>query len=187
MGNPLSPGITIGTCSWMEKEWLQLLPEINKESFKAARYMDDIFLMRKSQEPWDKELFEKECYWPPLRLEAAQQDTFLETKFSISQEGLRYWIKNDNEESTKVWRYHHFESDISLSQKQTTLIAVLRKVHKMSTEGPILYRSAVNKLKEFIRLKYPLKLCKMACSVVARETGSIIWMSVRRFLYQFYN
>jgi len=92
MGNPLSPGITIGTCSWMEKEWLQLLPEINKESFKAARYMDDIFLMRKSQEPWDKELFEKECYWPPLRLEAAQQDTFLETKFSISQEGLRYLL-----------------------------------------------------------------------------------------------
>jgi len=187
MGNPLSPGITIGTCSWMEKEWLQIVPVTYKDNFKAARYMDDILLIRKAQDSWDKELFEKECYWPPLKLEAAQQDTFLETKFMIDDKGLKYWLKNDNEEMMKVWRYHHFYSDINATQRQRTLIAVLRKVHKMCSGGKMLYWSAVAKLKEFIRLKYPLKVCKMACAILARETGSIVWMSVRRFLFQLYN
>jgi hypothetical protein len=31
MGDPLSPGMTIGACAWMEKEWMQTLTEEDKE------------------------------------------------------------------------------------------------------------------------------------------------------------
>ena len=44
MGDPHSPGMTIGACGWMEREWLQTLSAATKEMFMAKRYMDDILM-----------------------------------------------------------------------------------------------------------------------------------------------
>jgi hypothetical protein len=57
MGDPLSPGMTIGACAWMEKEWMQTLTEKDKEMFGAKRFMDDILLIKAKNESWDYERF----------------------------------------------------------------------------------------------------------------------------------
>ena len=36
MGDPHSPGMTIGACSWMEHEWMQTLDNATRESFHCA-------------------------------------------------------------------------------------------------------------------------------------------------------
>jgi len=179
MGNPLSPGITIGTCSWMEQEWLSLTSAAMQKSFKAARYMDDIMLIKQRNGSWDQELFMEECYWHPLKLEEAQQNTFLETRFNWQNNCLQCWLKNENEQETKIWRYHHFDSDVALSQKKTTLMSILRKVHRMCIGKEALYDSAICKVKEFIKLKYPINLCRIACANMARETFDTVWYHVR--------
>ena len=74
MGGPLSPGMTIITCAWMENLYLETLTSETKEKFTAARFMDDILMVYAKSESWDfkkfTEDFEKsECYWPPLQLE----------------------------------------------------------------------------------------------------------------------
>ena len=48
MGDPLSPGMCIGTCAWMEAEWLAGMRASTKHFFKAARYMDDILMIMAS-------------------------------------------------------------------------------------------------------------------------------------------
>ena len=45
MGDPISPGMTIGTLAWMEKEWMKQLHPTDKQFFKGARYMDDVLLI----------------------------------------------------------------------------------------------------------------------------------------------
>ena len=74
MGDWLSPAMTIGTCGWMEREWMASLHEDVKARFTAARYMDDILLLT-AKGDWDSERFHadfqaSECYMPPLKLEA---------------------------------------------------------------------------------------------------------------------
>ena len=32
-----------------------------------------------------------DCYWPPLTLEDAKEDTFLETTFRLQENNLRFW------------------------------------------------------------------------------------------------
>ena len=44
MGDALSPAMTIGTCGWMEREWMNGLDVSTKGNFKAKRYMEDILL-----------------------------------------------------------------------------------------------------------------------------------------------
>ena len=73
MGDPLSPGMTIGACAWMEKNWLMTLTDEDKQYFRAARYMDDILMFLAQSESWDREHFirdftKSECYHDPLKL-----------------------------------------------------------------------------------------------------------------------
>ena len=73
MGDALSPAMTIGTCGWMEREFMRSLHKDTKDNFKAKRYMDDVLLFMK-KEGWDATRFyedfkRSECYMPPLRLE----------------------------------------------------------------------------------------------------------------------
>ena len=60
-----------------------------KRYFRAKRYMDDILMFYASNEEFlcDKLLHDfgkSECYFPPLSLEDAKPDTFLETTFEIN-------------------------------------------------------------------------------------------------------
>ena len=55
MGDPLSPAMTIFTCAWMEKEWMNSLQPIDRMFFRGARYMDDILLFISKAEDWNSE------------------------------------------------------------------------------------------------------------------------------------
>ena len=86
MGDPISPGMTIGTCAWIESEWMNTLPLQDKQYFRAKRYMDDVLMLLVETPKWEKDRFmddfeKSHCYWPPLKLEEGGKDTFLETKF----------------------------------------------------------------------------------------------------------
>ena len=92
MGDALSPGMTIGTCGWMEREWMRGIDDATKRHFMARRYMDDVLLLMRKY-GWDKlrfydEFKKSECYMPPLRLEEAADGTFLETSFDVSHHAL---------------------------------------------------------------------------------------------------
>jgi hypothetical protein len=111
----LSPGMTIGACGWMEKEWMANLSDTDKDNFIAKRYMDDILLAYVNREDWDSAAFIKdfkrsECYMTPLKLEDGKEGTFLEARFRVEDNAFRYRLKNDNEAEIQIWRYQHYQS-----------------------------------------------------------------------------
>ena len=192
MGDPHSPGMTIGACAWMETEWLASLSEDVKSSFRAARYMDDILMLVAKHDQFDHDAFfddfkRSECYWPPLKLEPAKADTFLETTFSIEKNNLRYWLKNDNTADCphKIWRYAHFQSYATFEMKKKVLIATLLKLHDMASDDGVLCESALDKLHEFARLGYPPGLIARVCGIMAARTRNTMWFRIRNTLVQY--
>jgi hypothetical protein len=123
MGDPISPAMTIGACAWMENEWMESINPLDKLMFKAKRYMDDIIMVYAKADWWNHEKFleefsNSEIYCKPLKLTDGDQDTFLETTLKKTTEGFEYWLKNQNEESTKIWRYQHYNSYSPMGQKR---------------------------------------------------------------------
>jgi hypothetical protein len=154
MGDPLSPGMTISTCAWMEREWMKQLAPIDKCFFKGARYMNDILLFTSKNKTWNSEMFledftRSECYWKPLKLEPSQPGRFLETIFQKQDDNLTFRLKNDNEVERKVWRYHDYESRLDYTTKRATIKNALQKVHSMASDYDQLAISAMAKCKEF--------------------------------------
>ena len=95
MGDPHSPGMTIGACAWMEQTWLQTLSSETRSKIIARRYMDDVIIF--SAQDTDTDTLLKSCYHKPLNLEDARHDTFLETSFSLKDSTkIQHWLKNDN-------------------------------------------------------------------------------------------
>ena len=93
--------MTIGTCGWMEREWMTSLHAATKTKFAAKRYMDDILLLMQ-KEGWDRQRFyadfkRSECYARPLNLEEATDGTFLETFFTVQHDHIDFRLKNVNE------------------------------------------------------------------------------------------
>ena len=80
MGSALSPPLAIGTLAWMEQEWMHTLEDDVKTRFRMKRYMDDVItITAKDDSVWDVDRFREdfrrsECYWAPLKLEAAESD-----------------------------------------------------------------------------------------------------------------
>ena len=137
---------------------------------------------------WDHKTFIKnfeksDCYHPPLELEAGKDGTFLETRYEVKDGKFSYKLKNDNETGeTKVWRYQHFHSFSPFMQKRATLTACLRKVHSMASDPATLWDSALAKVAEFRRLRYPLSVLRKACSFIGATTGEGTWITVRNTL-----
>ena len=184
MGDPHSPGMTIGTCVWMERQWRATLPD--DAPLRVRRYMDDVLVLYAEDGVWDHKgalrSLEHECYRPPLRLEPGAEDVFLETQFRIVDgHRIRHWIKNDNRpgEPPKVWRYAHWACYSDIEQKKATLMACLRKVHTMASDTQALARSAWAKIAEFLRLGYPLKVLWNACTTLGVSTRDPAWFKVR--------
>ena len=187
MGDPISPGMTIGACAWMEKEWMKSVDHNAKKFFRAKRFMDDILLIFAKNEEWEHEKFIKdfkksECYWSPLTLEEGKEGTFLETRFMVSpdKKNISFRLKNDNEgrNEPQIWRYHHFQSYGNYTQKRATLLASLRKVHHMASDSKQLFFSGVDKLKEFANLDYPKGIRKFMCGIMARDTEDFTWYKI---------
>ena len=188
MGDPISPGMTIGACAWMEGEWLQTLKEEDKKYFRMRRFMDDILTVYAITPRWDAEKFMKEfeeshCYPEPLKLEAGTEGVFLETRYWIQGNRIRHKLKNDNGSGeNRVWRYQHWYSSAPFLQKRATLTACLRKVDQMASDPEASYQGALEKIGEFRRLHYPLSVLSKACSFLGATTGNGGWITVRNAL-----
>ena len=190
MGDPISPGMTIGACGWMEDEFMQSIADTDKRWFRAKRFMDDILLVYAESAAWDATEFvadmrRSECYQEPLRLEKGTDGTFLETRFKIDTtcNKFKYKLKNDNEDGViRVWRYHHFHSCAPFMQRRATLTACLRKVQRMASDADMLRISALAKIAEFRRLRYPVGLLRKACAYLGATTGVRAWFDVRDVL-----
>ena len=186
MGDPISPAMTIGSCGFMEREWNNTIHSDTKRRFRAKRYMDDVLMLVAESPSWDFEKFQSDftsqVYWPPLKLEPATDDIFLETKFSIDASGCHYRLKNANEGRTGdpvVWRYQHFNSYGEYAQKRSTLAGCLTKVHGMASDTTQLFYSGVEKLKEFAELGYPRGIRRYACTSMVFKTGDRTWFDIR--------
>ena len=185
MGDPISPGMTIGTCAWMEDEWLQTLTATDKAHFMSRRYMDDILTVYAKSPTWDHQRFctdfmKSECYHPPLRLTEGTHGTFLETRFALHDGRFRFWLKDDNEDGTmRVRRYMHYRSHAPYLQKRALITSCLRKVHSMASDTPALVSSATAKIHEFLHLHYPKHMLRSACTYVAATTSTRAWLDVR--------
>ena len=164
---------------------MNTVAEESKKFFRTARYMDDVLCIYAESTRWDHEAFLKyqgeECYMPPLKLEAAGSNVFLETEFEIKKDGIQHRLKNVNEEkgAPKVWRYQHYDSYGSYVQKKGVLLGCLRKVDKMASDRKQLLISGRRKMAEFERLGYPAAVRRYACSVVARDSGNGGWIVIR--------
>ena len=150
MGDPHSPGMTIGTCAWMEDEWMQTIDTETKKYFRAKRYMDDVLYVYAKNGSWEHDkLWENlchECYLPPLKLEQGKDGTFLETSFTITNNQIETWLKNDNKiGESKVTRYANIECYSTFEQKKQVLNNCLRKVHEMANNDMRLRQSAIQK------------------------------------------
>ena len=118
---------------------------------------------------------------PPLTLEDGKPGTFLESSFETQGDKIAYWLKNDNERGkpTKIWRYAHFDSHTSFGQKKTLLLSTLKKVERMASAQNLVTESAVQKLAEFRKLRYPRKLLWTACTTVGVQTRNPAWFRAR--------
>ena len=146
--------------------------------------MDDILLLTKrgTRDTNDQNdiisQLRADCYHKPLTLEEGTEGVFLETEFST--DGHKEWsYQIRNGRGTKVWRYHHNDSGLPFEMKKATMIAILRKVHKMASGKKELLASATAKLAEFRRLRYSCGLRKFMCAIMARDYNSTIWRYVR--------
>ena len=187
MGDPLSPGMTIGTCAWMEGKWLRKVQE-QKQWFKSKRFMDDILIIMARNERWDTEAFLEDfkgsCY-ETLKLEEGNDGTFLETRYWKLGNKIQYKLKNDNEkEQGKTWRYQHWHSNVPFMQKRATLTACLRKVQQQASAPAAMGTSALDKIAEFRRLRYPESVLWKACNYLGASSGNRTWITVRDALRQ---
>ena len=163
----------------MEKRWMAKLSIQEKESFRAMRYMDDI-LVRYQQEAVVQR-FKKECYLPPLKLEEAEKDTFLETTLIVRKDGgMEYRLKNKNAGCTRqqIWRYHRYDSYAPYMQKFGVLMGALGKVHRMASNENQRRFSGEAKLREFELLGYPRKVLRMACQKMYGVTRAYTWLQL---------
>ena len=117
--------------------------------------MDDILCFYSKNPQWEHERFlrdfcKSEVYAEPLRLEDGKENTFLETRFKITATNkIDFWLKNENEKETKIWRYSHFHSHGSFVQKRATLTACLKKTETMASNKYVFCESAIDKIREF--------------------------------------
>ena len=108
------------------------------------------------------------CYWPPLKLEPADDSCFLETRIvELTQDGrFTHRLKNANEgraSSPAVWRYQRWDSFGSESAKIGVLIGCLRKVEWMASDERRFHEGLAYKMQEFQALGYPRRVLQAAC------------------------
>jgi len=82
--------MTVGTCAWMENEWMTWLSAKDKEMFRAKRHMDDILLIFSRNPGWDYKKFvadfeRSECYQAPLTLEEGGVERFWKQRSSYKR------------------------------------------------------------------------------------------------------
>ena len=97
--------------------------------------------------------------------------------FRVEGGRIRFRLKNVNTGGAKkVWRYHAWDSYVPEQQKRSTLLATLKKVDCMASDEAERLESALDKLREFEDLGYPVAVRRQACRIIAEETGGMAWL-----------
>ena len=118
----------------------------------------------KSDNTWKCDQFiqdfkESTCYMPPLKLEDAGNETFLETRLALVEgTHFRYRLKNPNEGSEEqqiIWKYHHYSSFTPKKMKEGVMKGCFLKFFRMASDQENLDFSLFSKAKEFMSLGYP--------------------------------
>ena len=179
--------MTILTCAWMEREWVNGLHPMDRLYFKGARYMDDILIFLSKTHKWDHVKFledfaRSECYWKPLKLENAGVGQFLETSYEKVGQNVTYRLKNANEVHNNVWRYHHYQSRMDYTTKRSTLLSSLRKTFTMASDNEQCLIGLEAKCKEFLLLGYPVGIIRHMCSRLFYETNAELFQILRSLL-----
>ena len=58
-------------------------------------------------------------------------------------------------------------------------MACMKKVHAMASDGGVLQASALQKLEEFRRLRYPTAVMRGVCTYMASRTSEYEWIKIR--------
>ena len=173
--------MAIGTCAWMEREWLRTIPDDMKEKFAMGRFMDDICMLIDTNSSYDWEAFKRDfraslCYMPPLKLEDAAQDTFLETFLDVQRSNVEWRLKNKNEGAhnsvpvTVFFNHQHYDSYGPVHMKRGAVIGVLKKMKKLCSSEAQQQRSLEAKKQELANLNYPRTLLvHLANTLLQRE------------------
>ena len=91
----------------------------------------------------------------------------------------------DNEKGQeKVWRYQHWYSNVPFMQKRATLTACLRKVQQQASDPAAMGTSALDKITEFRRLRYPDSVLWKACNYLGASSGNRAWITIRDALQE---
>ena len=109
---------------------------------------------------------------------------FLENYFYKKGQHISFRLKNANESTKTVWRYHHYKSWMDYPTKRATILSALRKVDIMASDEYQRYHSAKSKIKEFLDLQYPAGILRYMCAVVARDSGHLSWMMARLSIWK---
>ena len=88
-------------------------------------------------------------------------------------------MRNRAGEEPKVWRYKDFRSHAPYAQKRALITMMMRKVAKMASDKQTLAESAMQKLEEFRRLRYPIGLLRGVCNFMGATTGDGTWIGIR--------
>ena len=178
--------MTVGTCAWMEKEWMNTIPDKDIRMIEGMRYMDDVMVgIPKDMEIKIQHYLENELYWEPLKLGKTEGNIFLETEYDTKDiRKIRYWLKDPGEGTRgKVWRYHHYDSGLPFHMKKSCIRMCLIKIGRMSSDDEVLIYTALDRLIGFVQLGYPIKLLQHTCANLARDTGNRAFFEVRDLLY----
>ena len=183
MGSPLSPAMAIATTAYMEEKWHTKWNRMHpkgEETYGIRRFMDDVIVIYAGEEGRKAyEDFRKNAYDAPLKLEEAEQDTYLEMKMNngkITERRLKN--KNENSATQILWRYQRYESYTPYAQKWATMMAAMKKVQQYATNEQQLMCSARLKLREFESLGYPMKVLRMACYKMKAMTYNNTWQQI---------
>ena len=168
-------------------EWMQTLDRETKARFAAKRFMDDILLIYSKGGGWQSDAFVRDfqqslCYMPPLKLEEATQDIYLETCFQLANNAIGTRLKNVNEtEPDRVWKYKSYSSYDPPMQKRGILLGVMKKLsHHASSNEQFIY-SAACKFRELQACGYPRAYLRGVYHTMAQKTKDLRW--VRASLY----
>ena len=183
MGGAISPGATVITLAFMEQRYLASMSIFDKENLIALRYMDDLLTVIHTKNTHLVDTIKNaKMYEGSLRLEPTAPYTFLETWLEVTTKGkITYRLKNDNEwcMEPKVWRYQHWYSGASYTQKRGILLATLKKVDRMASDSTQLFISATEKIREFYQKQYPPGTIGFACNMMYNSTGNRMWKHIK--------
>ena len=62
-------------------------------------------------------------------------------------------------------------------QKRATMVACLRRVQRMSSDTHSMAESALAKIAEFRRLRYPINVLRKTCAYLGATTGEGAWIN----------